>query len=153
MRGKDKGTMADVRRSLSGGRSIRPAGLVRQSMPSLIRLEHAVGTLPVVVKQQTRMPVRVTGDTQPIARKRLVLPRHSTSPTQLVMDPTSDAVRGRLNSERVCRTPSRRIGHARLHNVNTVAMCPLELVHVAGLSRGSKTSTTHTKEASTSMRS
>ena len=35
-------------------------------------------------------------------------------------------------------------------NVNTMAMCPLEPVQVARLSKGSNTSATHTTEASTS---
>ena len=43
VRGKGKGTMADVRRSLSGRQSIRPAGLVRRSMPARVEPEHAVG--------------------------------------------------------------------------------------------------------------
>ena len=94
--GKGKRTMADVRRSLSGGWNIRPVGLVRRSMPALVEPEHAVGISLVVVKQQIWMPIRVMGDAQPIARKRLVFLQHLISPARHVMDPTSDAVQGRL---------------------------------------------------------
>ena len=45
--GKGKGTIADVRRNLSGGRSRRPAGLVRRSMPAQIEREHAVVHRPL----------------------------------------------------------------------------------------------------------
>ena len=98
------------------------------------------------------MSVCVTGDAQPVARQRFVLPRHLTSPARPVMDPTSDDVR-----ERLIVVPSivplfgeqgTRIGIST--NVNTVAMGPLEPVHIARLSRGNSTSTTHTTEASTS---
>ena len=65
-------------------------------MPALVEPEHAVGALFVAAEQQTWMPIRVMEDAQPVARKRLVLPRHSTSLAQPVMDPTSNAVWGRL---------------------------------------------------------
>ena len=96
---------------------MRPAGLVRQSMPALVKPEHAVGASPVVVKQETRMPLRVTGDSKPVGRKRLIFPRHSTSPARPVMDLISNAVWWRLSSGRVCCTPSWRTGRAyqRLH--------------------------------------
>ena len=51
-----------------------PAGLVRRSMPTPVELEHAVGASLVTAEQQTRMSVRVTGDAQPVTRKRLIFP-------------------------------------------------------------------------------
>ena len=152
MPGKGNETMVDVRRSLSGGQSIRPVGMVQRSMPALTEPEHAVGTLPIATEQQTRMLIRVTRDTQHVARKRLVLPRHSTSPARLVMDMISNAIRGRLIVE---GSAIPLLGEHGTYtdiftNVNTVAMGPLEPVQVTRLSRGSKTLTTHTTEASTS---
>ena len=121
-------------------------------MPAQVEPEHAVGASPVAAKQQRRMPIHVTWDTRPVARKRLVLPRHSTSPAQPIMDPTSDAVRGRLIVEGsvvpLLSEQGARTGVST--NVNTVAMGLLEPVAVAGLSGGSKTLATHTTEASTS---
>ena len=151
MRGKGKGTMADVRRSFFGKRSIRPAGLVQQSMPTRVKPEHVVGALPVAAEQQTRMSIRVTWDTRPIARKRLVLLQYSINLAQPIMDPTSDVVRGRLIVEGsivpLLGEQGARTGLST--NVNTMAMGPLEPVAVARLSGGSKTSTTHTTEAFT----
>ena len=72
--GKGKGTMADVRRSLSGGQSMRPAGLVRRSMPAPVEPQHPVAASPVAAENLLQMPIRVTGNAQPMARKRLVLP-------------------------------------------------------------------------------
>ena len=152
VRGKGKRTMADLRRSLSGRQSVRPARLLRRSMPARVEPEHAVGASPVAAEQQTRMPIRVTRDTQPVAKKRLLLPRHSISPAQPIMDPTSDAVRRRLIVEGsvipLLGEQGARTGVST--NVNIVAMGPLEPVAIARLSRGSKTSATHTTEASTS---
>ena len=94
--GKGKGTMADVRRSLLGGQSMRLAGLVRWSMPAPVEPQHPIVASPGTAKNLLHMSIRVTGDAQLVARKRLVLPRHSSSPIRPAREPTLNAVRGRL---------------------------------------------------------
>ena len=78
--GKGKGTMADVRRSLSGGQSMHPARLVRRSMPAPLEPQHSIAASLVAVENLLQMPIRVTRDAQLVARKRLVPPGQSGSP-------------------------------------------------------------------------
>ena len=152
MVGKGKGTMADVRRSLSGGQSMRPAGLVQRSMPAPVEPQHPIVASPVAAENLLQMPIHVTGNAQPVARKRLVLPRHSNSPARPAWEPTLDAVRGRLvvAASTIPLLGKQGVWTGVSTNVNAVAMAPPEPIHVAGFSGGSSTSATHTTEASTS---
>ena len=98
------------------------------------------------------MPIRVTGNAQPMARKRLILLGHSTSPARPAREPTLDAVRERLIVApfTISLLGSQGAWTSVSTNVNAVAMAPPEPIHVARFFRSNSTSATHTTEASTS---
>ena len=151
MPGQGKGTMADVQRSLSGGHGMRPAGLVRRSMPAPVEPQHSIAALPVEAENLLQMPIRMTRDAQPVARKRLVLPRHSSSPARPARELTLDAVRGRLvvAASTIPLLGEHGVWTGVSTNVNAVAMAPPETIHVARFFGSSSTFATHMTEAST----
>ena len=111
---------------------MRPTRLVRGSMPAPVEPRHPIAASPVAARNLLQMPIRMTGDVQPVARKRLVLPQHSSSTARPSREPTLDAVRGKLvvAASTISLLGKQGVWTDVFTNVNTAAMAPPEPIHV-----------------------